>query len=610
MRSPPTTSSALRRARAGCGALALSGIASVALIDNKTHASISHAAIVRCGKRRRQRHAERLAAFDRRRDQPWREFGSRSCGGLSRCKRGYRGIYRRQSYRPLPRAVLGHRRGRDALRWIDPDGRARCAGPDGRPPDGGVGRRRRCPSRPAPRVFAGKAKALKAAFDGGGAAGGATAVAEQAVSNASSTTHSFSIDIAGSSSVSVLDLDTSAYIDSASVNRKTASATGATANVSALNNVMVDNGSGSAAINLLSLSAASAAVAGAIASRPVGQQRSRGSYTSTTPQSTTTERSRFRLSSGGQQTAIAIGLAVSTGSNGGAGSASASIGIITDSTVSYISNSTLVGVTGTNGRGIVVDAYQTTQDRIGGGSLTSSGGQAGVGVALTYASIWIRPAARPLTHIFASPISQFDTHYGARQRREQDFRGRRNRRCRVQRRCRGHCRQHHQPDDHRLYRLQRHHPDQPGERRHGDGRKREHCQPRHRPSAISSRNSNNNNAAEDVSGIDFNGTDYRTDPVTGAVFAGLPAGSAIYAGAGLVQAGKNNVGFSLLYNTIAQTHLTYIAHVQLTVTSGGDVLIAAGELFGDSGPVASASAWPRARLPVSAAWSSTRSTTP
>ena len=65
--------------------------------------------------------------------------------------------------------------------------------------------------------------------------------------------------------------------------------------------------------------------------------------------------------------------------------------------------------TGTN-RAIEVDAYQTTNIAIGGGSLYLSGGKAGVGIALTYASI-ADPSGGNATdaHIRNTSISNYDS---------------------------------------------------------------------------------------------------------------------------------------------------------------------------------------------------------
>ena len=76
---------------------------------------------------------------------------------------------------------------------------------------------------------------------------------------------------------------------------------------------------------------------------------------------------------GGAETAVGIGLAAGASSN--AASLSASVGLISDSSNAYISNSTLSGSTAASGRQIDVDAYQSTKIGIGGGSLYLSGGR-------------------------------------------------------------------------------------------------------------------------------------------------------------------------------------------------------------------------------------------
>ena len=52
-------------------------------------------------------------------------------------------------------------------------------------------------------------------------------------------------------------------------------------------------------------------------------------------------------------------------------------------------------------------------------------------------------------------------------------------------------------------------------------------------------------------------------------------GASIVSVAGLIQAGKNNVGASIVYNTIATTHSAYIANVLMTAGSNGNVSVSA-----------------------------------
>ena len=109
---------------------------------------------------------------------------------------------------------------------------------------------------------------------------------------------------------------------------------------------------------------------------------------------------------GGQETIVAIAIAAS---NSNSASISGSAGIITDSTTAYIANSTLSGVSGSSGA-IEVDAYQTSDIAIGGGSLYLAGGKGGVGIALTYASVADPSSGNAVdAHISATSISNYDT---------------------------------------------------------------------------------------------------------------------------------------------------------------------------------------------------------
>jgi len=72
------------------------------------------------------------------------------------------------------------------------------------------------------------------------------------------------------------------------------------------------------------------------------------------------------------------------------------------------------------------------------------------------------------------------------------------------------------------------------------------------------------------SGIDFSAADLNS--------GGTPntPGAAIIGVAGMVQAGKNNVGLSLVVNMIAQRHLAMVRHAFITST-GGDVYVIAND---------------------------------
>ncbi|MHC4048420.1 leukotoxin LktA family filamentous adhesin [Bradyrhizobium sp. 25ACV] len=248
----------------------------------------------------------------------------------------------------------------------------------------------------------------KAGAAGAGATGGAAGVATAASkigSTSGSSTDGFSIDLAGSSSISDVSLGTSAYIRNTTVNKYTTTGTVVTNTiVQALNDTMLNNGSGSAALNLAGASAQGAAIGGAIAAAMSNNATLAYIYgTTMNNQSSVT----VQALNGGSETVVALGVA---GSKSNAASLSASVGIITDSANAYIENSTITGQsTGVN-RALEVDAYQTTNIAIGGGSLYISGGQAGVGIGLTYASI-ADPTGGNATdaHIRSTSISNYDT---------------------------------------------------------------------------------------------------------------------------------------------------------------------------------------------------------
>ncbi|WP_426609924.1 leukotoxin LktA family filamentous adhesin [Bradyrhizobium sp. McL0616] len=260
-------------------------------------------------------------------------------------------------------------------------------------------------SQPSVSSFATKAGAVTAAATGGTA--GIAAGAAKAGS-AGSSTSGFSIDLAGSSSVSDVSLATSAYIKNAGTIDKYTTNSGVEAKtiVQALNDTILDNGSGSAAANMAgSEGSTSAAIGGAIASAM--SNNATVAYISNTTvnnQSSVT----VQALNGGSETVVAIGIAGAQ--EGNAAALSASVGIVTDSANAYIENSTITGqATGVN-RALEVDAYQTTNIAIGGGSLYVAGGKGGVGIGLTYASI-ANPTGGNATdaHIFSSAISNYDT---------------------------------------------------------------------------------------------------------------------------------------------------------------------------------------------------------
>ncbi len=258
-------------------------------------------------------------------------------------------------------------------------------------------------SEPQASSFADKAGAAGAGATGG--ASGVTTAASKIGSTSGSSTSGFSLDLAGSSSVSDVSLATSAYIRNTTVDKYTTAGTVTTNTiVQALNDTMLNNGSGSAALNLAGASAQGAAIGGAIAAAMSRNATLAYIYgTTLNNQSSVT----VQALNGGSETVVAIGVA---GSKSNAASLSASVGIITDSANAHIESSTITGQSSGVNRALEVDAYQTTNIAIGGGSLYVTGGEAGVGIGLTYASI-ADPTGGNATdaHIRGTSISNYDS---------------------------------------------------------------------------------------------------------------------------------------------------------------------------------------------------------
>ena len=259
-------------------------------------------------------------------------------------------------------------------------------------------------SSPTFSSLANKAEAVGAAATGG-AAGVATGASKVGQKSGTSP-EGFTIDLAGSSSVSDVSMATSAYISGVTINRFTSSSTTASTLVQALNDTALNNGSGSASANLAGSDApSSVAVGGAIASAMSNNA------TLAYIDNTTINNHRsvsVQALSGGEQTVVAIAIAGSQGGN--AAAVSGSVGIITDSANAYIQNSTINGLSGGSSRSVEVDAYQTSNIAIGGGSLYIAGGKGGIGVTMTYASIGDPTGGKATdAHIRSTSINNFDT---------------------------------------------------------------------------------------------------------------------------------------------------------------------------------------------------------
>ncbi|MCK1716641.1 leukotoxin LktA family filamentous adhesin [Bradyrhizobium sp. 141] len=415
----------------------------------------------------------------------------------------------------------------------------------------------------------------KAGAAGAGATGGAAGVATAASkigSSSGSSTDGFSIDLAGSSSISDVALGTSAYIRNTTVNKFTTTGTVVTNTiVQALNDTMLNNGSGSAALNLAGASAQGAAIGGAIAAAMSNNATLAYIYgTTVNNQSSVT----VQALNGGSETVVALGV---VGSKSNAASLSASVGIITDSANAYIESSTITGQsTGVN-RALEVDAYQTTNIAIGGGSLYISGGQAGVGIGLTYASI-ADPTGGNATdaHIRSTSISNYDTLLVMADSASVIAAGAAS----------GGAGSNGLAGAIVVSEIT---PTTTAYINSGAtvsinvGRVTVLAD----SGAVSAldtalgnlvKKSNNNLLASDTCTVaggtgGQNCIDFSAAALNDG--AGNGPGASIVSVAGLIQAGKNNVGASIVYNTIATTHSAYIANVLMTAGSNGNVSVSA-----------------------------------
>lgn len=222
----------------------------------------------------------------------------------------------------------------------------------------------------------------------------------------------FSIDISGSSSVSIVSLATRSEVDGANITcTNCGTVNGQQVNggltVQALNNTELNNGSGSAALNLNSNALpGSSAIAGAIAVGILSD-----ATTAKVDSSTITDARYVNVQAlaTGSETVVGIGLSASKSANSGAASISVSIGIVTDSVTAAVSDSSITGNSVGDSRNAAVEAYQSTDIGIGAGSLYL-GGKGGLGISVTYAEIG-NPSSGPAVNasIYNTSMSNFDS---------------------------------------------------------------------------------------------------------------------------------------------------------------------------------------------------------
>ncbi|WP_245502187.1 leukotoxin LktA family filamentous adhesin [Bradyrhizobium betae] len=425
-------------------------------------------------------------------------------------------------------------------------------------------------SEPQASSFSDKAGAAGAGATGGTA--GVTTAASKIGSSSGSSTEGLSIDLAGSSSVSDVSLGTSAYIKNTTVNKFTTTGTVVTNTiVQALNDTMLNNGSGSAALNLAGASAQGAAIGGAIAAAMSNNATlAYVSGTTLNNQSSVT----VQALNGGSETVVALGVA---GSKSNAASLSASVGIITDSANAYIESSTITGqATGVN-RALEVDAYQTTNIAIGGGSLYISGGQAGVGIGLTYASI-ADPTGGNATdaHIRSTSISNYDTLLVMADSASVIAAGAASGGAGSNGLAGAIVVSEITPTTTAYINS--------GSTVNINVGRVTVLADSGAVSALDTalgnlvKKSNNNHLASDTCTVaggtgGQNCIDFGAAALNGGT--GNGPGASIVSVAGLIQAGKNNVGASIVYNTIATTHSAFIANVLMTAGSNGSVSVSA-----------------------------------
>lgn len=196
------------------------------------------------------------------------------------------------------------------------------------------------------------------------------------------TSSSVSLTGSGASSVALTTLGTSAWIDNAVLAAK--GVDGLTTTVTALNSTIAEVGAGSAAINLAGNSSPlSGALAGAVA---IGQFDNSTDARIAGSSLTDVYDTTVQAVAGGRMTVVGLGVAGAS-SNGGAIAMSAALGLVTNRVAASIADSSLSATQGLSAsQAVRVNAYQTTDIGIGGGA-AYAGGQVGVGMALTYADI-------------------------------------------------------------------------------------------------------------------------------------------------------------------------------------------------------------------------------
>ena len=195
----------------------------------------------------------------------------------------------------------------------------------------------------------------------------------------------FGITVSGSSSVNLIAQDTRAELDGAHVSGRGGAST--TVDVAAINDTTLASASGSAAITLAKADSSkfSAAIGGAVSFSQVDNDTGAGIGASVVDNA---REVAVHALSGGEQTNVALGVSVNKSTDQSTAASvvgSFSIGRSSNDTRAWLDGSTLSGGSMGN-RFLDIGAYGRTHIGVGAGSLYF-GGRGGVGAAFTYADI-------------------------------------------------------------------------------------------------------------------------------------------------------------------------------------------------------------------------------
>ncbi|MHB1566868.1 MAG: leukotoxin LktA family filamentous adhesin [Acidiferrobacter sp.] len=196
----------------------------------------------------------------------------------------------------------------------------------------------------------------------------------------------FGLSVAGSASVNVTNVSTQAYIDGADVVLPALAATGnGRLTIQALNETATVAVSGGGALTLAGQGSSSwsAAVTAALAINILGNTTTASLADSTVTQ---VQQAAITAATGGQAVSVALGVAANTNTNSASGEGAGSVSLtLAQSTVSATdTNSTLSGLAAAStAPSLAITAYDETDIGDGGGAFFG-GGKVGVGVAFSF----------------------------------------------------------------------------------------------------------------------------------------------------------------------------------------------------------------------------------